>query len=149
MSTFVKTITMNEQIFPELSSEERKELLSNSADMVLENQLVNIPIDPEHMRSMKNDLIEAVIQREDTAEEKANIMAGYKATIKELTAKIKELKNLIAAGHIERKMTLYGMLSDDQRTINMYDENGALRLTRLSQPNERNKTIPFNKAVGQ
>ena len=136
---------MTRFFMPELSKNERLSILQNNADKIEQTTYLK-PLTEEELNERREMLTDNCIKLGDLEEEKAEMVADFKAKIDPLKAVNKDLLWELRVKQAKVDGTLYHMANHDESMMETYDQNGELVATRRLRPDEKQTRIPLNIA---
>jgi hypothetical protein len=125
---------------PELSLNERRELLHAQADKIEEGSYYK-PLTEEELTARKDSLSTIVLDHSDMVEEKAELVKGLNERIKEKVTEKKKVLQAIRTRQEERNGIQYHLQNYETGMVEVYDEDGELIYSRRLRPDEKQTTI--------
>lgn len=130
---------MQNQLFPNLPEEARKQVLSDNCDRVEELEYLK-SFGPDQIAQKKDTLSEVSISINDVEEEKKAVTADYNESLKQLNKKKKKLLEDLRNKAERVTEHCYLFFDHDAKLVGYYNQTGQLVNSRSMRPGEYQKT---------
>ncbi len=138
---------MKETLFAEYAPEERKQMLEDNADEVLEkNYTRKFNSAEKNIRRARNSEIDLELAEID--EELKAFKEKVKNKREPLVTEKKKILDEIKADGEYIKGTVYKMIDREKKEVNFYDEEGVLVESRRLTNADKQVTMKFSRATG-
>lgn len=121
--------------------EERKRILSDSADFVEEGMKYTRTLSENELTIEREQLAEVSIKRSEIEDEKKEAVKEFKMKLDPLNDQISEHLQKIKTRQEEITGDLYAFKDYDQGQVYFYDEKGEMVFSRRLRANEGQKTV--------
>lgn len=133
---------MSKVFMPDLSVEERLNIMRNNADKVEETNYER-DLTPEEVDIKRETLVDNLIAISGHEEKLDEAKAEFKKQAEPLKQENKKLQREVKYKKSEVEGLLFHMANHDDGMMEVYDQNGECVGSRRLRPDEKRQTIPF------
>jgi hypothetical protein len=106
-----------------------------------EERLVSVPLTETELEEAKDNFIQDNLKLNSTKRELANVSAGYKMQMKEISERLKETLGRLKDQAIESNEVCYKVPDFDNRTMDFYTNKAVKVFSRPLRPDENQENV--------
>jgi hypothetical protein len=133
------------QLYADLPSEERLEILKGTADNITKPATYEVKLTPQMISQRRESYMDDATLLDVVKAERKAVMDEYKAKMSEIESRMKETMKAARMGRETRNGSLYEMYEINENQVYQYNEEGALVNQYPMRPDQKQLRIkPHN-----